>query len=344
MSAEQTLMFAEAAEAAPMAERQLAGLQSTIRELGSRLRESDPSIVLTCARGSSDHAATFAKYLIETRVRSPVASHAPSISSLYATPWRQLAGAFFLAISQSGKSPDIVTSARAAKEAGALVAALVNDPHAPLAQVADVTLPMLAGPEHGVAATKTFIASLLCISSLVAAWTDDGDLQHALTGVPQVLRHAWALDWSPAVAALAGATGLFVLSRGPSLAIAQEAALKLKETSGLHAEAFSAAEVRHGPMALVGQGFPVLMLAPEDEGQKDFDRLADDLLRLGATVIMTGEERPGVLTLPTLPGLHPVVAPLATIQSFYRFAVMLSLARGRDPDRPANLRKVTETR
>lgn len=344
MSAEQTLMYAEAAEATVTAERQLAGLQSIVRELGLRLRESDPFMVLTCARGSSDHAATFAKYLIETRAGIPVASCAPSISSLYATPWRRLAGAFFLAISQSGQSPDIVMSARAAKEAGALVAALVNDPRSPLAQATDVTLPMFAGPERGVAATKTFVASLLVILSLVAAWTDDRDLQRALAEVPQVLRDAWALDWSPAVPALAGASGLFVLGRGPGLAIAQEAALKLKETSGLHAEAFSAAEVRHGPMALVGQGFPVLMLAPGDEGQKDFEQLADDLVGLGATVIMTGGERPGVLTLPSLPGLHPAVAPLATIQSFYRFAAALSLARGRDPDRPPNLRKVTETR
>src|SRR5688572_19422636 len=122
MIAEQTQMYAEAAEAAVIAERHLAGLQSTMHELGLRLRESDPSLVLTCARGSSDHAATFAKYLIETRARCPVASYAPSISSIYATPWRKLTGAFFLAISQSGKSPDIVTSARAAKEAGALVA------------------------------------------------------------------------------------------------------------------------------------------------------------------------------------------------------------------------------
>lgn len=257
MSAEQTQMYAEAAEAAAMAERQLAGLQSMVHELGLRLREADPSLVLTCARGSSDHAATFAKYLIEMLVRCPVASYAPSISSLYATPWRKLGGALFLAISQSGKSPDLVTSARAAKEAGALVAALVNDPRSPLAQVADVTLAMFAGPERGVAATKTFVASLFSILSLVAAWTDDRSLQHALTEVPQALRDAWALDWSPAIPALARASGLFVISRGLSLAIAQEAALKLKETSGLHAEAFSAAEVRHGPMALVGQGFPV---------------------------------------------------------------------------------------
>jgi len=344
MGAGQTLMHLEAAEAAMVAERQIAGLRTAVHDLALRLREADPPFVLTCARGSSDHAATFAKYLIETRARLPVASYAPSVSSLYATPWRNLAGVFFLAISQSGQSPDIVSSARGARAAGALVAALVNDPQSPLALSAEVTLPLLAGPERSVAATKSFVASLVAILSLVASWTEDGDLQRALDDVPQVLRNAWRLDWSPAVAELAGARGLFVLGRGLSLAIAQEAALKLKETCGLHAEAFSAAEVRHGPMALVGPGFPVLMLAPGDEGQRDFEQLADELVGLGARVIMAGGTRPGVLTLPTLHGLHPAVAPLAAIQSFYRFAVALSLARGCDPDRPPNLRKVTETR
>jgi len=344
MDAGRTLMHLEAAEAAMVAERQIAGLRTAMRDLGLRLRAADPPLVLTCARGSSDHAATFAKYLIETRARLPVASYAPSVSSLYATPWRNLAGVFFLAISQSGQSPDIVISARGARAAGALVAALVNDPQSPLALSAEVTLPLFAGPERSVAATKSFVASLVAILSLVASWTGDDDLQRALADVPQVLDNAWALDWSPAVAELAGARGLFVLGRGLSLAIAQEAALKLKETCGLHAEAFSAAEVRHGPMALVGPGFPVLMLAPGDEGQEDFEQLADELVGLGASVIMAGGERPGVLTLPTLRGLHSAVAPLAMIQSFYRFAVALSLAHGCDPDRPPNLRKVTETR
>lgn len=344
MNAGQTLTFAEAAEAAAVAERQLAELQMPLRALGQRLRELDPPLVLTCARGSSDHAATFAKYLIETRGLAPVASYAPSVSSLYATPWHKLGGAFFLAISQSGHSPDIVVSARAAREAGALVVALVNDPDSPLAEAAEVTIPLLAGPERSVAATKSFTASLLAILNLVAAWTQDDELAGALAEAPQLLRRAWELDWSPAVAALAGATDLFVIGRGLNLAIAQEAALKLKETCGLHAEAFSAAEVRHGPMALVGPGFPVLMLAPADEGQEAFGELAADFISRGASVLMAGGEQAGALTLPSLPGLNPAVAPLAAIQSFYRFAVELSLARGRDPDHPPHLSKVTDTR
>jgi glucosamine--fructose-6-phosphate aminotransferase (isomerizing) len=342
-------MHVEAAESAAVAERQLAELTHDMRLLGERLRAMDPRVVITCARGSSDHAATFAKYLIETRVRTPVASFAPSTASLYATPWRHLEGALFLAISQSGRSPDIVTSARAAKEGGACVIALVNDAESPLAEVAELTVPLLAGTERSVAATKSFLASLLVIVHMVASWTEEEDLARALADAPRVLRAAWDLDWSPAVAALTGERGLFVIGRGLTLGIAQEAALKLKETCGLHAEAFSAAEVKHGPMALVGPGFPVVMFPPTDEGGEDFEALATDFVGRGARVIMTGAEQHlpqgAALVLPSFPGVdHPVLSALATIQSFYRLAASLSVARGFDPDRPPHLQKVTETR
>jgi glucosamine--fructose-6-phosphate aminotransferase (isomerizing) len=334
MIAEQTLMFAEAAEAPAVAERQLAELGDALQELGQRLRALDPPVVITCARGSSDHAATFAKYLIETRALTPVASHAPSVSSVYSTAWRKLDRALFVAISQSGRSPDLIVSARAARDAGAFVVAIVNDADSPLAETAQVTIPILAGPERSVAATKSFSASLLALIGLVASWTIERDLQDALIRAPEALRQAWSLDWSPALATLANAASLFVLGRGLSLGIAQEAALKLKETCGLHAEAYSAAEVKHGPMAIVGSGFPVLMLPPNDEARELFEPLARDFAARGARV----------LDPPVVPGLHPALAPVATIQTFYRLAVELSLTRGLDPDRPPHLRKVTETR
>ncbi len=337
-------MFAEAAQAASVAEAQIAGLGEVMDRLGQRLRELDPPVVITCARGSSDHAATFAKYLIETRVLTPVASYAPSVSSLYATPWRKLGGVLFLAISQSGRSPDLVVSARAARDSGALVVAIVNDPQSPLAEVAELVVPMLAGPERSVAATKSFTASLLAIAGLTAAWMKDAELHAGLAAAPESLRQAWALDWSPALDLLSRARSLFVLGRGLGLAIAQEAALKLKEVCGLHAEAYSAAEVRHGPMAIVGQGFPILMLVPSDEGRADFEPLARDFIGRGAKVIMAGAELEGAVTVPVVPGLHPALAPVALAQSFYGFAARLSVVRGRHPDRPPHLAKVTETR
>lgn len=344
MAAERTLMHAEAAQAAAVAARQLAGLNDTMLQLGQRLRALDPPVVVTCARGSSDHAATFAKYLIETRTGTPVASHAPSTSSIYKTHWRKLDGALFLAISQSGRSPDLVLSARAARDAGAFVVAIVNDDASPLAQAADVAIPMLAGPERSVAATKSYIASLLVVAQLVAAWSEDDDLSAGLSGAPEILRQAWALDWSPALGALASASSLFVVGRGLTLAVAQEAALKLKETCGIHAEAHSAAEVKHGPMAIVGPAFPVLMLPPNDAGRDGFGPLARDFTDRGAHVIAAGGDWPGTLALPVVPGLHPALAPIAMAQSFYRLAAELSLARGLDPDHPPHLRKVTETR
>jgi len=344
MRTEDTLMYAEAAESAAVAERHLAELPAVLRQLGQRLRALDPSVVITCARGSSDHAATFAKHLVEVHTGIPVASHAPSTSSIYGTKWRTLERALFLAISQSGQSPDLVLSATAARDAGALVVAIVNDAASPLAQIADVTVPILAGPERSVAATKTYIASLLAVTGLVAAWTEDADLQTALLDAPQGLRTAWPLDWSPALPVLRGARNLFVVGRGSNLGIAQEAALKLKETCGLHAEAYSAAEVEHGPMAIVGAGFPVLMLVPNDAARDAFAPLARDFIDRGAQVMVAGAEWPGAATLPVLPGLHPALGAMATVQSVYRFAAGLSLARGLHPDHPPHLRKVTQTR
>ena len=342
--AETTLMYMEAAEAPSVAERQLQSLGGPMRELGQRLRELDPLTVITCARGSSDHAATFAKYLIETHAGVPVASHAPSTSSIYGTAWRGLDRVLFLAISQSGRSPDLIVSARAAKDAGALVVALVNDRGSPLAEVANVAIPLLAGPERSVAATKSYVASLLAVAALVAEWRQDADLSAALRGAPSVLRDAWAHDWSPALATMTGATNLFVVGRGSSFGIAQEAALKLKETCGLHAEAYSAAEVKHGPMAIVGAGFPVLMLVPNDAARNAFEPLARDFVDRGAIVTAAGADWAGVLMLPVVQDLHPALAPIASILSFYKLAARLSIARGLHPDHPPHLRKITETR
>ena len=342
--AEATLMYGEAAEAAEVAGRQLAALAEPMRALGQRLRDLDPGVVITCARGSSDHAATFAKYLIETHAGVPVASHAPSTSSIYATAWRGLERVLFLAISQSGQSPDLIVSARAAKEAGALVVAMVNDPVSPLAELADVSIPLMAGPERSVAATKSYIASLLAITHLVAEWRQDASLSAALVDAPGVLRQAWALDWRPALAPLGEASNLFVVGRGSSFGIAQEAALKLKETCGLHAEAYSAAEMKHGPMAIVGSGFPVLMLVPNDAAREAFEPLARDFVERGAIVMAAGADWPGVVSLPVVQGLHPALAPVASILSFYKLAAQLSIARGLHPDRPPHLRKVTKTR
>ena len=337
----ETRIFREAAGAPAAVRSQLYANLDVIEHVAEAVREFAPRAVVTCARGSSDHAATYAKYLIETRTGLLASSAAPSISSLYASK-SDLEGVLFVAISQSGESPDLLAAASAAKGAGALVVALVNSEESPLARAAQHVVPLRAGIETSVAATKSYIASLAAIVHLVGCWTQDHELQSALEQAPDQLASAWQLDWGAAVAQLRAAESLYVVGRGLGLGIAQEAALKLKETCGLHAEAFSAAEVRHGPMALVRSGFPVLAFAQHDETREDVDALATELCRLGANVLLAGSQVPGVLALPTLRA-HPAIEPLLLIQTFYRLVNALAIARGRDPDRPPHLRKITET-
>ena len=342
-SARQTRLFREAAEAPGVVRAQLAANEPTLRHLAERLRRSPPRAVVTLGRGSSDHAATFARYLIETRLGVMTASAAPSVSSVYDTaPGMQ--GALCLAISQSGRSPDILAAAQAAREAGALVVAMVNDAASPLAEAAEVTAPLRAGPELSVAASKSYIAALSATVQLVAAWSGDVKLLAALQGLPDLLERAWALDWTAALPALKEAQSLYVLGRGLGFGVAEEAALKLKETCGLHAEAFSAAEVRHGPMALVGPGFPVLAFAQDDETRDGVEAVAAAAAAQGAPVMKAGgRELAGVVSLPTEPACA-VLEPIAYALSFYRLANALALARGRDPDQPPHLSKITETR
>ena len=342
MEASSTWMFREAAEAPAAARAQLVANDHAVRSLARRLRASPPRAVVTVARGSSDNAATVARYLIETRLEILTASAAPSVSSVYAAR-PAMADTLCLVISQSGRSPDIIAAARSAAAGGALVVAMVNDETSPLAAAAHLVTPLHAGLERSVAATKSFIGALTAIVHLLAHWAEDASLLGALEGLPDLLEDAWRLDWTGGLEPLKSARHLYVMGRGPGLGIAQEAALKFKETCGLHAEAFSAAEVRHGPMALVGPGFPVLAFAQDDETRGSVEAAAAALSQRGGDVIQAGgAAAPGVRVLPVLAS-HPVLAPIAQIQSFYRMINTLALARGFDPDHPPHLAKVTET-
>ena len=343
MSAEEesTNLFREAAQAADTVRAQLQRNSQQVRKLGETLHALAPRAVVTCARGSSDHAATFAKYLIETRLGVLTSSAAPSVNSLYAAK-PDLRGTLLLAISQSGASPDLLAAVAAAKAAGSLVVALVNAENSPLARAADHAIPLCAGPERSVAATKSYIGSLAAIVHLAACWGRDAELEEALQAAPSQLENAWRLDWQSAVTPLRAAHDLYVVGRGMGLGIAQEAALKLKETCGLHAEALSAAELRHGPMALVHAGFPVLMFAQRDVTITGLEDLATELATRGARILLAGANTPNAMVLPTQEA-HPVIEPMLMIQSFYRLVNALALARGYDPDNPPHLRKVTET-
>lgn len=344
--AEASWMFREAAQAADVVEAQFARNRDTVRALARTLRADPPPFVVTCARGSSDHAATYAKYLFETQLGLVTASASPSVGSVYASRQR-LEGALYVVISQSGKSPDLLRNAQVARESGARVVALVNVEDSPLAAIADTVLPLHAGPERSVAATKSYLASLAALLQLAAHWKGEAPLLDALPKLPGALRAAWEQDWTPLVAGLAATRNLFVLGRGLGLGAAQEAALKFKETCGLHAEAYSSAEVRHGPMALVGPGFPVLVFAQPDETESGTLALAREFHERGATTWVAargGDAGSGHgAVLPVAAAPHPAAAPLLTVQSFYRAVEALARARGHDPDAPPHLNKVTET-
>lgn len=331
-------MRREAGESGPSFARFLDRNADALRQLGEYLRANSPAFVVTCARGSSDHAATYGKYLIETLLGLPVASAAPSVTSVFATEFQQT-GALLIAISQSGRSPDLLSTVERYKRAGAYVVVLVNDETSPLAAMADTLLPLCAGPETSVAATKSFITSIAGLAAIAAHWSEDAALIEALAALPAQLEQAYSLDWTPMVDALADARNLFIVGRGYGLSVTQEAALKLKETCGLHAEGFSSAEVRHGPMAIVHNGFPVLAFATSDKSGDDVRQAAAEFAARGAHVLLADPSG----ALPVLPA-HAVLEPILMIQSFYGATEKLAWTRGLDPDQPPFLRKVTETR
>jgi glutamine---fructose-6-phosphate transaminase (isomerizing) len=338
-------MLADELRQAPAAVARQAGLLAEpLAELGERLRRRPPRVVVTCARGSSAHAATFAKHLIELYLGVPVAAAAPNIASVYRRPL-DLKGQLFLAVSQSGRSDDLLANADMARQAGALTVAVVNDPKSPLAEVCDSVLPIAAGPERSVAATKTVVASLAALLRLVACWTGDERLPSALKRLPERLEAAGGLDWSAALDPLAEAASLIAIGRGPTLAIAREAALKLKEVANLHAEAFSGAEFLHGPVALVSTRYPILVLMPTDAAAEGLRHLSTDLADKGAalfTAAPNGAKNRG--SLPVVAPDHPATDAICLIQSFYAILPALAARLGIDPDRPRHLKKVTRTR
>lgn len=336
-------MHRELLEAAPAVLRQFEILSEPLAALVKRLESRRPNVVVTCARGSSAHAATFGKHLIERHLGLPVAAAAPNIASVYRRPL-DLKNQLFLAISQSGRSDDLIEMAAMARKAGAVTVAIVNDAASPLAQTVEIVLPLGAGRELSVAATKSFVASVAALLSLVAVWAGDAAMAAACMRLPMRLADAAGLDWSEALEPLTRAGSTIVIGRGPTLAIAREAALKLKETCELPAEAFSAAEFRHGPIALVSSAYPVLALAPTDESAAGFSALADDLRGKGACVLVAEPGSAQPRRLPVLAPDHPDADAICLIQSFYAFLVHLAARRGTDVDRPRHLQKVTRTR
>ena len=337
-----SLMLTEADQSADVVARLQSSAAPALSELRARLAQRDIRMVTTAARGSSDHAASVFKYLVELGTGLPVASIGPSVASVYGRPLR-LEGALHVTVSQSGASPDITALQAAAKAGGALTLAVVNVADSPVARAADIVIDIGAGPERSVAATKSFIASVAALAGVAVAAGAGDALAAGLTRLPDALAATAGIHAPAVVDLLTHAGSLYVAGRGPGYGIAQEAALKAKETAALHAEAFSLAELMHGPARLVGAGFPVVAFVPDDAA---FDGNAAALLQLAAmgapTVAVSSRPLPGVAVRVPDTGcglLDPVVGLLV----WYRLIEAASRARGHDPDRPVNLHKVTRT-
>ncbi|QOF74201.1 SIS domain-containing protein [Aminobacter sp. SR38] len=335
-------MRREIAEIPEATARLLEGSAKELAETGLHLKRANPRFVTTVARGSSDHAASFLKYAIELNAGLPVASIGPSISSIYGARLK-LADSACLAISQSGKSPDIVAMAEGARSGGALTIALTNTAGSPLAEASEHAIDIRAGVEKSVAATKTFVNSAVAGLAVLAHWTGDDKLLAALNALPEHFAKAVDCDWMGIAGELTEGNSLFILGRGPSFAIANEAALKFKETCAMHAESYSAAEVMHGPLALVRPGFPVLALAARDASEPSIADAADGLAERGAAIHITSSLAKKAKVLEHVATGHPLTDPLMLIASFYGFVEAFARHRGLNPDTPPNLRKVTET-
>lgn len=326
---------------ATLLQREGPGLQ----QWAQTLRRDPPQSILTVARGSSDHAAHYMAYLVMSRLGRLVTSLPMSLITLYPSRLR-CEGLLALAFSQSGQSPDLVAPIEVLGHGGARTAAFVNDTTSPLAAAAQRVIGLQAGAERSVAATKSFIAQLAAGAAFAAAWQESAALESALQGLPQALAQAAQAaqaDWSSAIEPLLASERLYVIGRGTGLPVALEMALKFKEVCGIQAEAFSGAEVQHGPMALIEAGFVLLVLAPRGPAQAGLLEFAQRMRERGARVLLAAPPGTPGVTLPLVPTGDEDLDPISAVQSFYGMVEALARARGLDPDRPRHLRKVTRT-
>lgn len=331
-------MARETCESADVVSRILRN-RIAIADIARQLDIAAAPLAVLCGRGSSGHAGVFLRYLIETRLHLPVSASAPSVITAFRKPL-SLRNALFIVISQSGRSPDLVAATESARASGARTIAIVNTVPSPVAEAAEFVIPIEAGLEHSVAATKTVIGSMAAGAELVAELADDGALGSALDRLPERLARAAVLDWSEVSADLADAAAVFVASRGLGLGSAREIALKLGEILRLPALGFSAAELQHGPRAVVSAKTPVILMRLNDETAATVDRLADDLRESKVAMHLCGGPHG---TLRWIGDDDPATDAITMLVPAYRMIERTARAWGFDPDRPPQLSKVTET-
>jgi glucosamine--fructose-6-phosphate aminotransferase (isomerizing) len=324
------------------------------RRIATALRERPIQYVIIAARGTSDNAARYGQYLLGAHNRLPAGLATPSLFSVYGQP-PHLEGALVVGISQSGQSPDIVAVLAEGRRQGVPTLAITNDPTSPLAAQAEVegqpgVLLLHAGEERAVAATKTYTAQLAALALLSCALASDADRLQALRQVPLLVERV--LDQGERIARAVERyrymESCVVLGRGYNYATAFEIALKLKELNYLIAEPYSSADFMHGPIAVVGSGFPALIVAPSGVMFDTMRGFSLELKSRGAELLLISD-RPDLLAEATTPlplpeGLPEWLSPLLAVVPGQLFALHLTLSKGYDPDRPLGLQKVTITR
>lgn len=342
-----SVMRQEILASSKLLEAQLSHNLTLWQKFANLLKVKVPHTVMTVARGSSDHASIYGKYLFETELLLPTCSSAPSVISIYKAALK-IDDVLVLGLSQSGQSPDILEVVRYARTRDALTLALVNDVHSPLAQAAEYVIPLHAGPELSVAATKSFLLTLTALIQGVAIIKDDAALLTALAELPKLLDQVFQMDVAPYLSYFDDTSAL-VLGRGFGFSIAEELALKFKEVTQIHAEAFSSAEVLHGPFTLMQAKLPVLALAQNDAC---LPSLIDTLTKIRAAdiepLVICSEENQAYFQnykhKVLLPKTHALLTPVLACAFVYLLIETLAQKRGLNPDEPPLIQKVTRTR
>ncbi len=336
------LMLREAREAPQVVRRQA---ELDMKPVVRRIQAFGPKLVVTVARGSSDHAATFFKYATEIHMRLPVVSAALSVSGLYHAP-PDYQGALVVAISQSGASPDLIETIRQARSGGALTLALVNVEHSPLAEAAELVLPLCAGPELAVAATKSYLAALTLCVRLLQAWHPDGALAAALIDLPHILEQVLTEENRIRTAArqLLSTRPLIVLGRGLHQGVSAEMALKLQETAAIPALAFSTAEFAHGPARLAVPGSRILAFQARDATAELTRTTYQALQAAGVLLSVIGDRIGEEAAVPTPGSTHPLTDPVVSALAAQLLIGHAAVMLGENPDAPPGLSKVTYTR
>jgi len=329
--------------------RLLSRQRSNAEAAAAAFRRDDVRYVLIASRGSSSNAARYAQYLLGRANRVPVMFATPSLYTIYEQP-PSLDGAIVVGISQSGASPDVASVLAEARRQGRPTLALTNDAESPLARQADAVLSLEAGEEHSVAATKTYTNSIGAVALLFAAIGGDGAARAELERMPEVLERQIELSFAttPHLDGYAAVTGATVVARGVNYGTAHEAALKIRELSSLVVEAYSPADLMHGPIAAIGRGWPVVAIAPAGPAQESVTSVLAALEERGARVLMISDSESALARadtpLPLVSGVPEWLSPLTAVIPAQVTAKRFAALRGLDVDNPAGLRKITLTR